>query len=187
MRDRWEAVAFAVGLGVFCGLGFALGHRLHEVGIAVTIGAVLVAVLAAVAALRHVALVRGVQRWSLPSALSGIPVRVGRIGDATFVAGRQWLASTEARREVTADGYALATGAGRGELASALLKLPPLARAHVTGFTPAIDLRLQAPLGDLDDVAIPALLRVGGMLLLGGLAAATTCTWLLHRLLAATL
>ncbi|MFU8841609.1 MAG: hypothetical protein ACNA8R_12955 [Nitriliruptoraceae bacterium] len=239
MRDRWGQVAFTAGLGVVCGVGFALGHHLHGVGTAVTIGAVLFAVLAAAAALRHVALVRRLQRCSVPTMLSGIPVRLGRLGDAAFVAGlqrpaiycderlpqeltpgelravllheqahqrsfdpvrllvldllapvarpfaagRQWLASAEARREVAADRYALTNGARRGELASALLKLPPLARAHVTGFTPAVDLRLQALLGDIDDVATPALLRSSGMFLLGGLVGVMTCTWLLHWLL----
>lgn len=239
MRDRWGQVAFAVGLGVFCGLGFSLGHHFPGVGTAVAIAVVLFAVLAAVATVRHLALVRGLQRCSVPAVLSGIPVRLGRIGDAAFVAGlhrpaiycdarlpqeltpgelravllheqahqrsfdpvrllvldllapvarpfaagRQWLASAEARREVAADRYALAHGARRRELASALVKLPPLARAHVPGFTPAVDLRLQALLGDIDDVATPALLRASGMFLLGGLVGVVTCTWLLHWLL----
>ena len=243
MRDRWGAVAFAVGLGAFCALGFVLGHHLPGVGTAVTIGAALLALLFAVAALRHVALVRGLRRCSVPVELAGTPVRVGRLGDAAFVAGlrrpaiycdeqlpqeltsgelravllheqahqrafdparllvlgllapmarpfavgRQWLASALARREVAADRYALANGARRGELASALLKLPALTRAHVAGFTPAIDLRLQALLGDIDDVESPPLLRSSGMFLLGGLIGTAMCTWLVHGVLTAGL
>lgn len=243
MRDRWGSVGFAVGLGAFCALGFVLGHQLPGVGTAVTIGAALLVLLLTVAALRHVALVRDLRRCSVPAELSGTPVRVGRLGDAAFVAGltrpaiycderlpqeltsgelravllheqahqrafdparllvlgllapmarpfavgRQWLASALARREVAADRYALANGARRTELASALLKLPPLARAHVAGFTPAIDLRLQALLGDIDDVANPAALRSSGMFLLGGLTGAVLCTWLLHDVLTAGL
>lgn len=239
MRDRWGALGFAVGLGVFCALGFVIGHHLHGVGTAVAIGAALLAVLLAVAALRHVALVRGLRRCSVPAELSGTPVRVGRLGDAAFVAGlqrpaiycderlpqqltagelqavllheqahqrafdparllvlgllapiarpfatgQQWLASSLARREVAADRYALANGARRGDLAGALLKLPPLTRAHVAGFTPAVDLRLQALLGDIDDVASPAALRSSGMFLIGGLTGAAICTWLLHDVL----
>lgn len=241
MCDRWGSVAFAVGLGAFCALGYALGHHLPGVGTAVTIGAMLLLLLFALAALRHVALVRDLRRCSVPAELSGTPVRLGRLGDAAFVAGlhrpeiycderlpqeltsgelravllheqahqrsfdparllmldlltpvarpfpvgRQWLASASARREVAADRYALANGARRGELASALVKLPPLARAHVAGFTPAIDLRLQALLGDIDAVTTPALLRSSGMLLLGGLVGAAMCTWLLHGVLEA--
>lgn len=105
----------------------------------------------------------------------------------SFAVGRQWLASALARREVAADRYALANGARRGELASALLKLPPLTRAHVAGFTPAIDLRLQALLGDIDDVESPPLLRSSGMFLLGGLIGTAMCTWLVHGVLTAGL
>lgn len=243
MRDRCRSLGFAVGLGAFCAFGFVLGHHLPGVGTAVTIGAGLLLVLFAVAALRHVALVRGLRRCSVPTELSGTPVRVGRLGDAVFVAGlkrptiycdeqlpqeltsgelravllheqahqrafdparllalgllaplarrfavgRQWLASALARREIAADRYALAKGARRGDLASALTKLPPLAGAHVAGFTPAIDLRLQVLLADIDDVATPALLRSSGMFLLGGLIGAVICTWLLHGFLTAGL
>jgi Zn-dependent protease with chaperone function len=243
MRERWGALAFAVGLGAFCALGFALGHHLAGVGTAVTLSAALFGLLLAVAALRHLALVRGLRRCSVPVELTGTPVRVGRFGDTVFVAGlrrpaiycderllqeltpgemravllheqahqrafdparllvlgllapmvrplpagRQWLASALARREVAADRYALANGARRGELASALVKLPPLMRAQVAGFTPAMDLRLQALLGDIDDVTTPAVLYSTGMFLLGGLFGAVTCTWLLHGLLTAIL
>lgn len=53
MRDGWGPVAFAVGLGTFCALGFALGHHLPGVGTAVTIGAMLPVLLFALAALRQ--------------------------------------------------------------------------------------------------------------------------------------
>ncbi|MEX1162748.1 MAG: hypothetical protein WEB03_04135, partial [Nitriliruptor sp.] len=62
--------------------------------------------------------------------------------------GRQWLAWSFARREIAADRYAMDHGASRGDLASALLVLPPLAQAHVAGFTSAVDLRLRALLGE---------------------------------------
>lgn len=243
MPDRWASAGFAVGLGTFCALGFAVGHHLPGVGTAVAIGAALLAVLLAVAALRHVLLVRGLRRCSVPAELAGTRVRVGRLGDAAFVAGlqrpviycderlpqeltagelqavllherahqrafdparllvlgllapiarpfavgRQWLASALARREVAADRYALANGARRDELASALLQLPPLTQAHVAGFTPAVDLRLQVLLGDIDDVASPAVLRSSGTFLLGGVIGAAICTWLLHDMLTAGL
>lgn len=94
--------------------------------------------------------------------------------------GRQWVAVAFARREIAADRYALSNGARRGELAGALLKLPPVARAHVAGFTPAVDLRLQALLGDVEQVRAPVLLRSGVTFAGGGLLGAALCTWLLH-------
>jgi len=63
MRDRWVSLAFAVGLGACCALGFTIGHHLPGVGTAVATGALvlaaLLAVLFAVAALRHSALPMG--------------------------------------------------------------------------------------------------------------------------------
>lgn len=96
-------------------------------------------------------------------------------------AGRQWLASTLARREIAADQYALDHGASRADLAAALLALPPLARAHVAGFTPAIDLRLRALLGDDPDVSTPPLARRIAMLVAGGTLGAALCAWFLHQ------
>lgn len=114
------------------------------------------------------------------------PARLLMLGLVTpfarrFALGRQWVAVALARREIAADRYALANGARRGELASALLKLPPVARGHVAGFTPAVDLRLQALLGDVEQVRPPVLLRSGMTFAGGGLVGAALCTWLLHN------
>lgn len=237
MRDRWVAASFAFGVGAFCAVGVVIGHHLPGVGIALGLATAVLVVVATVAVLRHRALVRGLQRCSIPSELSGIAVRTGPLGDAAFVAGlgrptiycdtrlpeeltaaelravllherahqqaldparllllgliapiarrfawgRQWLAVALARREIAADRYAMVNGARRGELASALLKLPPLARAHVAGFTPAVDLRLQALLGDVEHVRSSLLVRSGATFAVGGLVGAALCTWLLHH------
>jgi beta-lactamase regulating signal transducer with metallopeptidase domain len=100
-------------------------------------------------------------------------------------AGRQWLATTLARREIAADDQAIACGAARSDLAAALLKLPPLAHARVAGFTPAAELRLRALLGEGSGPTTPPALRRIGYLLAGGLVGATLCAWFLHRILAA--
>lgn len=97
--------------------------------------------------------------------------------------GRQWLAATLARREIAADQHALDHGASRADLAAALLALPPLARAHVAGFTPAVDLRLRALLGDDPDVRTPPVVRRGAMLVAGGTLGAALCAWFLHHYL----
>jgi beta-lactamase regulating signal transducer with metallopeptidase domain len=98
--------------------------------------------------------------------------------------GRQWLAATLARREIAADQHALDHGASRADLAAALLVLPPLARAHVAGFTPAVDLRVRALLGDDPDLRTPPLVRRSAMLVAGGAAGAALCAWFLHWYLA---
>lgn len=98
--------------------------------------------------------------------------------------GRQWLSATLARREIAADQHALDHGASRADLAAALLALPPLARAHVAGFTPAVDLRLQALLGDDPDLHTSPALRRGAMLVAGGALGAALCAWFLHHYLA---
>jgi hypothetical protein len=237
MRDRWAAAAFAFGLGAFCAVGFVFGHHLPGVGVALGLVAAVLSVAVTGAALRHRGLVRGLRRCSAPTELSGIPVRMGTLGDAVFVAGlgrptiycdrrlpqqlteaelravllherahqraldparllalglvapfarrfasgRQWVAVALARREIAADRYALAQGARRGEIAGALLKLRPLARAHVAGFTPAVDLRLRALLGDVEQVRSSLLLRSSATFVGGGLVGAALCTWLLHH------
>ena len=98
--------------------------------------------------------------------------------------GRQWLATQLARREIAADRYAMARGARASDLAGALLTLPRLARTHVAGFTPAVDLRLQVLLGDGVAVMPPARVRRAGMLLAGLVGGAALCTWVLHDHLA---
>ncbi len=96
--------------------------------------------------------------------------------------GRQWLATQLARREIAADRYAMAHGATASDLAGALLALPPLARAHVAGFTPAVDLRLGVLLGDGAEI-VPSSARVrrAGMLSGGLIIGAALCTWVLHE------
>lgn len=236
MRDRWAAAVLVFRLGSFCAVGVVVGHHLPGVVVALGVAAAVIAFAATIAALRHVALVRGLRRSSTPTELSGMPVRMGALGDAAFVAGlgrptiycdarlpqeltedelravllherahqraldparllalglvaplarrfesgRQWVAVALARREIAADRYALTNGARRSELASALLKLPPVARAHVAGFTPAVDLRLQALLGDVEQLPASVLLRSSVTFAGGGLIGVATCTLLLH-------
>jgi beta-lactamase regulating signal transducer with metallopeptidase domain len=98
--------------------------------------------------------------------------------------GRRWLAATLARREIAADRQAIAHGAAPSALAAALLVLPPLAHAHVAGFTPAVELRLRVLLGELDEVRAPPSVRRVAMLVAGALVGAGVCTWFLHRFLA---
>ena len=99
--------------------------------------------------------------------------------------GRQWLIITLARREIAADEHALDHGASRADLAAALLALPPLTRAHVAGFTPAIDLRLRALLGDDLDVSTSPVVRRSAMMIAGGTLGTAVCAWFLHHSLAA--
>ncbi len=236
MRERLVVAAFGLGLGVFCGSGLLVGHHHPGLGLLVGVLAALTTSLLFWAALRHVALVRGLRRCSAPAQLAGIPVRTGQIGEAAFVAGlhrptiycdaalperltaaelravllherahqvaldparllllglvapvlrrfawgRQWLAVAVARREIEADRYALSRGARRQDLASALLQLPAMTNAHVAGFTSAVDLRLQALLGDIQQVRAPLAVRSGMTFLGGSVAGAVLCTWLLH-------
>lgn len=62
--------------------------------------------------------------------------------------GRDWLSRHAARREIAADTFALTSGASRAAIASALLKVGPARAVHASGFTPAVDARLLALLGD---------------------------------------
>jgi Zn-dependent protease with chaperone function len=101
--------------------------------------------------------------------------------------GHQWLARSTARREIDADRYALENGATKRDLASALLRLEPVARAGVAGFTPAAELRLRALLGEAVDLDTPAVARRVVALLLGLTLGAATCTWFLHHLLESAL
>ena len=62
----------------------------------------------------------------------------------SFEAGRAWLARCRAALEIAADWHALANGASRPALASALLRLSGDAPGVGAGFTSAADLRLAA-------------------------------------------
>ena len=86
--------------------------------------------------------------------LERAPTRLVLIGALAPVlgrleAGRAWMERERARLEIAADAYALASGASRPALASALVKLrssPGLSLAP--GFTTAADLRVRALLGE---------------------------------------
>lgn len=72
-----------------------------------------------------------------------------------FDRGRAWLEGRAAAREIAADRYALAQGADRRAIASALLKVAPAGAAHASAFAPAAELRLRALLGDETDPSRP--------------------------------
>lgn len=101
--------------------------------------------------------------------------------------GEQWLAWAVAQREIAADQYALSRGADHQDLVGALLRMPPLARAHVAGFTSAVDLRLRALLGeDIGEIVPLAVRRASVMFTTTALGLASSI-WILHRLLGAPL
>jgi Zn-dependent protease with chaperone function len=67
--------------------------------------------------------------------------------------GRAWLEHERARIEIAADAYALASGASRPALASALLKLSSSARvSELPAFASAADLRVRALLGEATEI-----------------------------------
>lgn len=77
-------------------------------------------------------------------AISALSLIVSRLAS-----GRAWLERERARIEIAADRYALAAGAGRPAIASALLKLSAApALVGAAGFATAADLRIQALLGE---------------------------------------
>ena len=86
--------------------------------------------------------------------LEGAPARLVLIGALAPVlgridAGRAWMERERARLEIAADAYALASGASRSALASALVKLSASPGLSVApGFVSAADLRVRALLGD---------------------------------------
>lgn len=86
--------------------------------------------------------------------LEGAPARLVLIGALAPVlgrleAGRAWMERERARLEIAADAYALASGASRSALASALIKLSSSSGlVGAPGFASAADLRVRALLGD---------------------------------------
>lgn len=62
--------------------------------------------------------------------------------------GRRWSARRVAAREIGADRYAINQGVDPQSIASALLKVPPTGPLHTATFTPSVELRLRALLGD---------------------------------------
>lgn len=86
--------------------------------------------------------------------LAGGPARLVLIGALSHLldrveAGRAWTERERARIEIAADAYALASGASRPALASALVKLASSAGPTLApGFASAADLRIRALLGE---------------------------------------
>lgn len=100
-------------------------------------------------------------------------------GLATFVrrlpGGRAWLTDRAARREILADRAALHAGASRGAIASALLKVAPVADP-AAGFGGVLDQRVAALAGERD---LPRV-SVHAAGLLGLAMGALGCLVLLH-------
>lgn len=94
-----------------------------------------------------------------------------------FHRGRDWLQRRAAAREIAADRYAMAKGADRRAIASALLKVPPAGAAHAAGFGSAVDLRLRALLGDEVDLRGRRSWRA---VTAGAFAGAAVCLAMLH-------
>jgi len=102
--------------------------------------------------------------------LSRAPIRIALIDAVApvlgrFEAGRAWMEGVRARVEIAADSYALASGASRPALASALLKLASGAGLSVApGFATASELRVRALLGEEPETrrgrSLPALFVV---------------------------
>ena len=87
--------------------------------------------------------------------------------------GRRWIARTRAQLEIAADRYALAAGATRADLASALLKLgDEMAPSSLAGYAASSELRLRALLDDTPSSGpdrtpwIASAVALGGVLLL---------------------
>lgn len=71
--------------------------------------------------------------------------------------GRAWLEWQRARLEIGADRFALRQGVQRGDLARAILKLGGAQTAlEMAGFSSAVELRLRALLGEIDDASTNA-------------------------------
>lgn len=85
-----------------------------------------------------------VARDPLRSAVRGVVAPV--LGRSRW--GQEWLHRHAAVREIAADRYALAHGADRRAIASALLKIPAAGAAPASAFAPAAELRMRALLGD---------------------------------------
>ncbi|MEO8437520.1 MAG: hypothetical protein ABI562_03615 [Chloroflexota bacterium] len=82
--------------------------------------------------------------------------------------GRRWLARARAQIEIAADRYALASGATRADLASALVKLGDQnVPVGLAGYAASSELRLRALLGDP-----PERVSNGGPLIVSALVAA---------------
>lgn len=97
-------------------------------------------------------------------------VLIGALGPllGRIEAGRAWLERERARIEIAADDYALASGASRPALASALIKLSGSSRlSAVPGFASAADLRVRALLGEATGIEgdSPAGRVVAGLLI----------------------
>ncbi len=101
--------------------------------------------------------------------------------------GKQWLAWAVAQREIAADRYAMSRGAEHRDLVGALLRIPPLAQAHVAGFTSAVDLRLRALLGEDIGAMVPLAVRRASVMFTTTVMGLATSIWFLHRMLSTPL
>lgn len=99
--------------------------------------------------------------------------------------GRAWLEWAVAQREIAADRYALDHGVSRGQLAAALFNVRPVPVGRGASFTSAIDLRLQALLGDPPQPVVPARVRGAVIVITAAATGASTCAWFLHQLVVA--
>lgn len=91
--------------------------------------------------------------------------------------GRVWLEQRAAAREIAADQYAIARGADRRAIASALFKVPPTGAVHAAAFAPAIELRLRALLDGHPARQRP---RPWLAITLGVIVGATACVAIVH-------
>ena len=142
-----ELCGTAVRLGNVAGAAFVAGLRHPEIYLDRALSATLSA-----------AELRGVALHERAHQLARDPLRLALLGAAAPVVrampgGSSFLERLAAQREIAADRYALAHGASRSALASALLRVGP-ALQTAPGFTSAVDLRVRALLGH--DQPVPA-------------------------------
>lgn len=101
--------------------------------------------------------------------------------------GRAWLAWVAAQREIRADQHALSHGVTRSSLAAALVSVGTVGEPGLAGFASAIDLRLQALLGEPAELDADRRVLGTTVLFAGVAAGASTCAWVLHTVIAAAI
>jgi beta-lactamase regulating signal transducer with metallopeptidase domain len=92
--------------------------------------------------------------------------------------GQDGLVRLAADREIAADRFALDHGATPSAIASAVLKVAPAGPVHAAAFSPAVELRMRALLGE--EVSPRASLRRFGWLPAGALVGGALCMAALH-------
>lgn len=100
--------------------------------------------------------------------------------------GRAWLAWAAAQPEIRADQHALSHGVSRSNLAAALLAMGGHGRSFLAGSPTAIDLRLQALLGEPAEPDVDRRVVGATVTFVGVAAGAAVCAWFLHRLIVTT-